>query len=264
MLKNFVLETANAPGTSTTFNLAGASTDRFSFAGAGFSNGDLVFYVMDDGAQFEWGIGTFNTGSPNTLSRTTVKGNSAGNTSRLNFTGTTDIYNDVPAEYLPFIDSNLLVALPGALAVTGQLIGGGTTTNDDAAAGKIGEYLTASLASGSATSLVSGTPKDVVTRSLTAGDWIVTATAIFNAGGGAGASLIQAAISTTANTPPTVGSENNIVNLPGSFISVTPILIVGPTRITVASSATARLVATSTFSPSSCSVYGFISARRVR
>lgn len=128
MLKNFVLETANAPGTSTTFNLGGAASDRLSFSGAGFTNGQLVFYVMDDGAQNEWGIATFNTGSPNTLTRTTVIGNSAGTTAKLNFSGTTNVYNGLPAENTVYADS------------TGKVVIGGTSTNDDAAAGKVGEF----------------------------------------------------------------------------------------------------------------------------
>lgn len=124
MLKNFVLETANAPGTSTTFNLGGAATDRFSFAGAGFTNGQVCFYFMDDGAQFEYGVATFNTGSPNTLSRTTVLGNSAGNTSRLNFTGTTDVYNAMPAENAVYRNSSnvLDVGTPGSVTASGKTL----------------------------------------------------------------------------------------------------------------------------------------------
>lgn len=129
MIKNYVLETANAPGTSTTFNLGGAATDRFSFAGAGFTNGQLCYYFMDDGAQFEWGIATFNTGSPNTLSRTTVLGNSAGLTTRLNFTGTTDVYNEIPAEKSVYVDSTGKVSVPGR------------TDGTPAASGNIGELI---------------------------------------------------------------------------------------------------------------------------
>ena len=121
MIKNFVLETVNAPGTSTSMNLAGAATDRFSFAGAGFTNGQVLYYVMDDGAQFEWGVGTFNTGSPNTLSRTTVLGNSAGTQpSKLNFTGTTDVYCDLPAEKRLYINNSNIVSTLGATLELGS------------------------------------------------------------------------------------------------------------------------------------------------
>ena len=99
MVENFVLETASAPGTSATVNLAGAATGRRSFAQA-FATGATVDYFMDDGTQAEWGKGLFTAGAPNTLARATVIKNTAGTTSRLNFTGTTRVYNEVPGECL--------------------------------------------------------------------------------------------------------------------------------------------------------------------
>lgn len=103
--RTLVQETCTNPGTGTTVNLNGAVSSRRSFASS-FSNGQTCFYVLSDGLISEWGIGTFSTGSPNTLSRTTVLGNSAGTTSRLNFTGTTNVYNAVPAEYSSFMTSD--------------------------------------------------------------------------------------------------------------------------------------------------------------
>lgn len=122
MLKNFVLETSNAPGTSTTFNLGGAASGRLSYSGAGFTNGQLVFYVMDDGSQKEWGIGTFNTGSPNTMSRTTVVGNSVGTTAKLNFSGTTNVYNSLPAEYTAYINASNALEIGAARSITANNI----------------------------------------------------------------------------------------------------------------------------------------------
>jgi len=88
----FVKETASAPGTSTTINLAGASAPFTTFATGGFTNGTEVEYYLQDSTQAEWGYGTYNTGSPNTLSRTTVVRNTIGTTSRLAFAGTTAVY----------------------------------------------------------------------------------------------------------------------------------------------------------------------------
>lgn len=129
MLKNFVLETASAPGTNTTINLAGAATGRMSFVTA-FSTTQSVFYFMDDGTQAEWGVGTFTTGSPNTLSRSTVVGNTAGNTSRLNFTGTTRVYNEVCGDRVAYFDSsNILTTTNRAINTgTGSLTVGGAAT----------------------------------------------------------------------------------------------------------------------------------------
>lgn len=98
MLDNLVLETVSAPGTSTTINLGGAATGRIGFVTA-FGSGATCFYALDDGTQAEWGIGTVTSGSPNTLARTTVIGNTAGTTARLNFTGVTRAYSALPAEH---------------------------------------------------------------------------------------------------------------------------------------------------------------------
>lgn len=69
-VKDRVLETSTTTGTGT-INLAGAVTGFRTFAAA-FTTGDLVAYIMDDGTDWETGIGTFTSGSPNTLARTTV------------------------------------------------------------------------------------------------------------------------------------------------------------------------------------------------
>ena len=124
MISDFVLELANAPGTSATVNLAGAVTDRRSFASA-FSSGAAVFYFMDDGSQAEWGVGTFSAGSPNTLSRDTVLGNTASTTSRLNFGASVRVYNEIPAGRSLYIDNTGAIASGGGGSGTiGTMAGG--------------------------------------------------------------------------------------------------------------------------------------------
>lgn len=117
MLANFVQETANAPGSATTINLAGPPTGRRGFLAA-FASGSSVYYFMDDGTQAEWGIGTVTAGTPNTLARTNVLGNSANTTARLNFTGSVRVYNEVPAERV--------VALMPDAAAARTTLGAGT------------------------------------------------------------------------------------------------------------------------------------------
>ena len=134
MLRNYVAETSTAPGTSSTINLAGAITGRLAFV-AVFTNGAPVYYFMTDGAQTEWGAGTFNTGAPNTLTRTTVIGNSAGTTARLNFTSSTTVYSEIPAERVIYADAALLVTLLGALSIPGALTVTGASTH-----GSIGTF----------------------------------------------------------------------------------------------------------------------------
>ena len=121
-LANFVLETCSAPGVSATVTLAGAPTGRVSFA-AVFASGQTVFYFMDDGTQAEWGVGVLTIATPNTFNRTTVIGNTAGTTARLNFSGTTRIYNEAPASSLLYIDAaSGLVAQPNAAALDRQVL----------------------------------------------------------------------------------------------------------------------------------------------
>src|SRR5260221_11377663 len=58
----------------------------------------------------------------------------------------------------------------------------GSTTNDSAVAGNIGEIVTATLATGSAVVLTTNTTANVTSISLTAGDWDVTGTVVFKFG----------------------------------------------------------------------------------
>lgn len=107
MLRDFVAETANNPGTGTTVTLLGATAEMLAFIGTQtFSDGEKCYYVIKSGAMKEWGEGTLTAGTPNTLSRTTVIGNSARNTTRLNFTGTCIVYCSLPSSRIPYLDSN--------------------------------------------------------------------------------------------------------------------------------------------------------------
>jgi hypothetical protein len=113
MLANGVQETASAPGSATTINLAGPPTGRRGFLSA-FATGAAVYYTMDDGTQFECGLGTVTAGSPNTLTRGTVLSNSSGTTSRLNFTGTTRVICTMLAERMGWVLAQAPIAVSAA------------------------------------------------------------------------------------------------------------------------------------------------------
>lgn len=140
----------------------------------------------------------------------------------------------------------------------------GTATNDDAAAGKIGEYKEAELLTGSATSLTSGVPKTVVSLSLEAGDWDVNGYIGFNTGGSTTTTVIGGGISQTNNTLPSPNDTSSF-QLQCSFVTNAfnqqPC---GMKRIKLAATTTIYLVASSTFAVSTCAAYGKIAARRVR
>lgn len=140
MRKNFIQETANAPGTTATISLAGAPAGRLAWISAAtFSSGAQVYYFMDDGSQAEAGYGTVTAGSPNTLTRTTVLWTTAlGDASpvRLNFAGSVKVYNEAPAERAPYLNAAGDLALTGNLTVQGAAgLTSLSVTNDVAVAG---------------------------------------------------------------------------------------------------------------------------------
>ncbi|ONG56963.1 hypothetical protein BKE38_05050 [Pseudoroseomonas deserti] len=125
MLRDLVEEIVNAPGSSATINLAGPPTGRKAWISAStFSDGDQAYYVLtDNGSNWEWGVATLAAGSPNTLTRTTVRGNSAGTTSRLTFTGTCRVYNWAISTAVAIRLAN------GAISLGGDALGGAIWCN---------------------------------------------------------------------------------------------------------------------------------------
>lgn len=146
----------------------------------------------------------------------------------------------------------------------------GTSTNDSAAAGEIGELITATVASGAAVALTSPTAKNVTSVSLTAGDWDVSGAVSFTLAG-ATCTLAQAGISAATNALPTQAGGSGIGTDPlvgGSFLStaLTGVqnLAIPPVRVTLAATTTIYLVAQTTFSLGTSAAYGTIRARRIR
>ncbi|MDQ1078013.1 hypothetical protein [Pseudoroseomonas cervicalis] len=110
MLRDLVQETVNNPGTAVTVNLGGAPVGRRPFVSATtFGDGDSCFYYLTDGTNTEWGVGTLAAGPPATLSRTTVLGNTAGTTARLNLTGTCIAYCEQVSARVPFLGADGLI-----------------------------------------------------------------------------------------------------------------------------------------------------------
>lgn len=141
----------------------------------------------------------------------------------------------------------------------------GTTTNDNANAGSIGEVISSSVASPgvSLTSSVSvGT--NVTSISLTAGDWDVWGN-IYPVP--AGSTVIQNERGTIATSTGAIGVYGD----PGSFLMdiTSPAgnamsISVGPVRLSLASTTTVYLVTSALFTTSTCTAFGQISARRRR
>ena len=101
-----VRETTTTTGTGT-INLGGAVTNFETFA-ANLSNSDTTYYAIVDNTNgaFEVGLGTFSTGSPNTLARTTPIASSNSN-SAVNFgVGTKDVFITTPASKMAFLNAS--------------------------------------------------------------------------------------------------------------------------------------------------------------
>lgn len=166
-------------------------------------------------------------------------------------------------------NSALIIAdTTGALSRSGA--GGipvqGTNTNDSAAAGDIGEYNENTLLSASAISLTNNTAADVITVSLTAGDYDVWGVVVAPYGGSTVITQIAAYISTTANTFPStdsgaigaIGFGAGKTGGQADFV-VTPVV-----RMSLSATTTVRLGARALFTTSTASASGTIKWRRRR
>lgn len=137
----------------------------------------------------------------------------------------------------------------------------GTTTNNNANTGSVGEFVTATVATGSALSTANNTPKTVTSISLTAGDWDVWGVVDWNLSG-VTSTWWEASISGSTNT---IGSQDqftswNLGNAANNVQSIpTPVC-----RLSLSTTTTEFLVQNSAYSGGTVTVYGSIFARRVR
>ena len=161
-------------------------------------------------------------------------------------------------------DSNIISSLIGK--GTGGWQVAGTSGADNASSGYVGEYISATVLSGSAVSASSGNPVDVTSISLTAGDWDVSGVVDYLPAAGTIPSQLIAWISTTSATLPTRPNSGALSQLASSGLaaSTTQALQTGQMRINVSSTTTVYLSTTVVFSVSTMTVYGFIGARRRR
>lgn len=161
-------------------------------------------------------------------------------------------------------------AMSGTLSVTGAITPSqttgilGTTTNNDASAGYVGEYLEAELDSSSAVALTTATPKTVISLSLSAGDWIVEGLGGLMFPSSTSLTSYEFSLSTTTNTL----STRNAIHRGAAVVPGAGNAIQAPIkskRITVASgTTTVYLVINAIFTVSTLGGYGLITARRPR
>lgn len=141
----------------------------------------------------------------------------------------------------------------------------GTTTNDNAAVGYVGEFLNATVGSGGAMSLTTGALLSVTSLSLTPGDWDVYASAVFTQASGTTATDFIVGVSNS--TGGWDGGETSYARtgfLTSNVTTLTATLPAVKRRISVAVTTSIYLLVRGTFSGGTLTVFGNINARRVR
>ena len=142
----------------------------------------------------------------------------------------------------------------------------GTTTNNNANAGSVGEFVSSTVLVGSAVSLTTATATNVTSISLTAGDWDVWGSVWFNPGATTQSTTNVGWISTTSAALPTAPNGG------AEYASTSAITVgagiygfpTGTIRFSLSGTTTIFLGAYSSFSVSTNAAFGFIGARRVR
>jgi len=159
---------------------------------------------------------------------------------------------------------DFLGGLLGTLQINGVFSALGTTTNNDASAGQIGEYIESKVAIAAAVALTTGAAANITSIALTPGDWDVSGfigfaptatTSLTHTSGCSSAATVtmdvdgQTALTTPAIVP---GTANE-------WVQTIPVR-----RISIAVNTTVYLVSHAVFTVSTLGGYGTIRARRMR
>jgi hypothetical protein len=147
-----------------------------------------------------------------------------------------------------------------------QLINGvGTSTNDNAVAGSIGELISSTVLFGAVVGVTTATDTNITSISLTAGDWDVWGSVNMYPTAGTIPTRYAGWISTTSATLPTAPNEGALYDLQTTLsASATYHYPVGSKRISLASTTTVYLSCRSNFTVSTMFAGGYIAARRRR
>lgn len=152
----------------------------------------------------------------------------------------------------------------------------GTSTNDNAAAGEIGEVITASVVQSTPVALTTATPADVLSITLTAGDWDISGFIGYRYATSCSVTALFTAVSLTSATlpaldtlgVPTAGEVNirEMQNTVGT-VKVTgarEVFSIARYRISISTNTTYYLVARADWTTSTISAFGSLTARRPR
>lgn len=140
----------------------------------------------------------------------------------------------------------------------------GTTTNNSANAGSVGEYISSTIAQGSPVAVSTGVATNITSISLTAGDWDVSANITTLPAGSTTQTSTQVSISTTTGTHGATSTGASNISAAVTTAGANTSAVVGPFRMSLASTTTVFLVGSSVFAVSTNGIFGTIRARRVR
>jgi hypothetical protein len=136
----------------------------------------------------------------------------------------------------------------------------GTTTNNNADAGVVGEYVSSTVLTGSAVTInYGGSGVPVTSISLTAGDWDVTGWVGYNIGAG---SVVTYLIQGTSTSNTLINGESS--NVFNQIASTGPQIPIPIQRFSIASTTTIYLSSATGGSGTALTAYGTIRARRIR
>lgn len=154
----------------------------------------------------------------------------------------------------PLATFTLPASIPGPVELVG------VTTATAATAGNVGEVIDASLAKGSAAALTTGQTVQILSESLTAGNWECSATAYYTAASGS-LTYGQSGLNTTSGT--TLAPQGTRSTLVGaSLATVDPSATSMPVQFLVGSTTTIYLTATIS-TAATVSGYGNIHCKRI-
>jgi hypothetical protein len=164
-----------------------------------------------------------------------------------------------------FTGTVTVAALAASGAITPSQTAGivGTTANNSANAGSVGEYMQGVTLTQSASN---GVPMNGASVTLTPGDWEVDGICQSNPSGTTTTSQVVAGINTTSATFGTNAGINNYALIQGLSVPAgSPESIVAPrTRISISGSTTVFLVCQTSFSSGTLTISGLVRARRPR
>jgi hypothetical protein len=208
------------------------------------------------------------------LSRNAVIGGTISVTGHTTFegvtsTGATGTGNLVYSASPTFTGTLAASAITASSTITPSQTNGivGTTTNNDANAGSVGEYISASVSSGSPTSVSNNSQANLISISLTAGDWDVSSVVTYNGGATTLVTYLIAGISATSNTIGAIGTFGRTdTAFPSTalFANNYYSVLSGPARVSIASTTTYYLITYAGFSTSTANACGLLVARRRR